>query len=310
MIQVLALFSLVAATASAAAPAHATAAPASWRPRTPTFVVFSRSQAGGQNHDLYIARADGTHQLRLTASPGDEETPQFSPDGRMIVFRAAADPGAAPDIWVMRRDGSHKQNLTRTPKATEWSPTWTPDGRHIVFSCAPAAATGIGNDLCIIDRNGTHRRYLFKNPNGSEEYPSFDPSGRRFAYIYYDDRSQFQVWTATLNGTQRHNISGTTTSATWPAWSPDAQKIAFKRPASGGDIWIMRPDGTHKRNLTNTPTFDDQFPAWLPDGRISFTRGDGMHESSYVLWVMNADGTDQHKLIPNVSGWANWTAVS
>jgi Tol biopolymer transport system component len=72
----------------------------------------------------------------------------------------------------------------------------------------------------------------------------------------------------------------------------------------------MRPDGSGKRNLTRTPGLDEQFPAWLPDGRLSFTRGDGTSESGYGLWVMNADGSDQRELVSHVSGWGDWTGGS
>jgi hypothetical protein len=68
----------------------------------------------------------------------------------------------------------------------------------------------------------------------------------------------------------------------------------------------MRPDGSGKRNLTHTPDLDEQFPAWLPDGRLSFTRGDGFNEPTYDLWVMDADGSNQAELIQHVSGWADW----
>jgi Tol biopolymer transport system component len=72
-----------------------------WSPREPASVVFSRQQAHSRNHDIYSAHADGREQKRLTAWPGDELTPRFSPDGKRIVFRAARDPGDAPEIWVM-----------------------------------------------------------------------------------------------------------------------------------------------------------------------------------------------------------------
>lgn len=203
----------------------------------------------------------------------------------------------------MRRDGTHKRNLTRTRRQTEWSPTFTPNGRRIVYSCG-SAATDVGNDLCVMNTDGTHRRVLLRDPNGSEEYPSFAPNGARFAYIRYDARGTFQVWTATANGRRRRRLI----DATWPAWSPDGGRIAFKRPAGTGDVWVMRPNGSAKRNLTRTPDLDEQFPAWLPDGRLGFTRGNGVDESSYSLWVMDSDGSHQTEVIPNVSGWADWTA--
>jgi Tol biopolymer transport system component len=166
----LALAALLCSLAAIAGSARGFARAEAWGSKEPTFVVYSRHQTGTENHDVYFANADGSHEVRLSSWRGDEQTPQFSPDGKTIVFRAARDPGDAPEIWVMNRDGSKKRNLTRTPKQTEWSPTWTPNGRHIVFSCGGADPNGVGDDLCSMDADGSHRRYLLKNPDGSEEY--------------------------------------------------------------------------------------------------------------------------------------------
>ena len=76
-----------------------------------------------------------------------------------------------------------------------------------------------------------------------------------------------------------------------------------------GDIWLMNPDGSGRRNLTRTPSLSEQFPAWLPDGRLSFCRGDGKHESSYGLWILSPAASLPVLLIENVSGWPDWTAA-
>jgi TolB protein len=270
-------------------------------------VVLDRRQAGAQNHDLWLGNSDGVVLRRLTTSNGDEQTGRFSPDGRQIVYRSAAGPEMAPDIWLMNADGSGKRNLTRTTNATEWSPEWTHDGRRIVFSCSPASGgAGVGNDLCIMNRDGTARRSLISSRQGSEEYPTFDPTGTRFAYIYFTARSNFQIWIANANGANRHAIATDPAGDTWPAWSPDGRWIAYKR-GSPGDIWIMRPNGSSQQNLTTTPDLDEQFPAWLPDGRLSFVRGDGDNEDSYALWVTDSDRSHATLLFPKVSGWNDWT---
>jgi Tol biopolymer transport system component len=46
-----------------------------------------------------------------------------------------------------------------------------------------------------------------------------------------------------------------------PAWSPDGQEIAFAR---GGDIYVMRADGTRLRNVTRTSRFGEGAPDWQP----------------------------------------------
>ena len=62
------------------------------------------------------------------------------------------------------------------------------------------------------------------------------------------------------------------------------------------EIFVVKADGTDRRNLTRNPASDDQ-PALVPDGRrLVFIREPGK------LWVMNADGRQQRRLA-NASGW-------
>jgi dipeptidyl aminopeptidase/acylaminoacyl peptidase len=80
--------------------------------------------------------------------------------------------------------------------------------------------------------------------------------------------------------------------------SPDGTRIAFVRYVSGHpQIFVGNIDGTGITRLTVSSTEDDQ-PAWSPDGtRIAFRRWDltpGTGNSD--IWVMNADGTEQHSL--------------
>jgi hypothetical protein len=80
--------------------------------------------------------------------------------------------------------------------------------------------------------------------------------------------------------------------------SPDAQaafpgkngKIAFVRT---DDIWTVNPDGTDRAQLTTDPA-RDLSPRWSPDGtQILFT---SLRDGTYELYVMNADGTNQHAI--------------
>ena len=69
--------------------------------------------------------------------------------------------------------------------------------------------------------------------------------------------------------------------------SPDGQWIAYN---SSGEIWVMRPDGSEQRNLTQH-TAEDQGPAWSADGRrIAFHSDRSGRQYEWDIHVMDADG--------------------
>ena len=77
-----------------------------------------------------------------------------------------------------------------------------------------------------------------------------------------------------------------------PAWSPDGQQIAFAGPGTGGsDVWVINPDGTDARQLTDLPG-EVLGPTWSPDGsHIAFGDATFDSSSSNALYVMIADGS-------------------
>jgi TolB protein len=79
-------------------------------------------------------------------------------------------------------------------------------------------------------------------------------------------------------------------------------KIAFQSDAGGDEeIYSVNPDGTGLSQLT-TNSVDDVLPAWSPDGtKMAFFRSG---EASGI-YVMNADGTDQHRVGPG--GRPSWS---
>jgi Tol biopolymer transport system component len=85
-----------------------------------------------------------------------------------------------------------------------------------------------------------------------------------------------------------------------PSWSPDGQRIAYRvnpRRSDVGDIWVMRADGTRKRNLTRTPRVAEWSPAFSPDGtRIAYySNAVGVGD----VWIMRSDGTVRRNVTRN-----------
>ena len=98
----------------------------------------------GGSSELYVSNFDGTGQLRLTNSAGQEGPggfaldddverfglPSWSPDGTRIAVASNRD--GDWEIYVVYANGSGEQRLTVNP-AMDWKPVWSPDGTKIAF---------------------------------------------------------------------------------------------------------------------------------------------------------------------------------
>ena len=103
-------------------------------------------KAVGPRDGLYSVRPDGSRRRRLFgnfAALGNE--PDWSPDGRRLVFRARR------RIVTMNADGSGRRAITSNPRYFS-HPAWSPDGKYI------AAIGGGGTDA-------NHGLYIMR-PNG------------------------------------------------------------------------------------------------------------------------------------------------
>jgi Tol biopolymer transport system component len=77
-----------------------------------------------------------------------------------------------------------------------------------------------------------------------------------------------------------------------PAWSPDGRLIAYSDPSAPG-IFVMRPDGTHRRRITNRY---DLYPDWSADGkRLVFVNVPPDEEAAVT--VVNRDGSRRRVVV-------------
>src|SRR5262245_15053979 len=100
--------------------------------------------------DLYMTSWDGQKTVRLTASPANENTPRFSPDGRWLAFRSRREnKDSVAQIWIMSREGGEGQALTRLGGDVS-DFVWSPDSRRMVLVAEDPEekpdAAGAGDD--------------------------------------------------------------------------------------------------------------------------------------------------------------------
>ncbi len=188
-------------------------------------------------------------------------------------------------IYLMNVPGGVPTQITMG--MSDFSPSWSPDGRKIAFACLQA--------ICVVNTDGTGLLTL-PNGGGRDFDPAWSPDGSKLAFASdRDGRSILcdctSIYVRNADGTGVTRLSGVTLLEfdEHPTWSPDATKIAFSSVLGGGrpQIYEMNADGTGVTRLT-TDMADDFEPAWSPDGaKIAFTSDLSGNDQIYV---MNAAG--------------------
>lgn len=129
--------------------------------------------------EIYIMRADGTGQQRLTTAPGYDGGPFFTPDGSRIVWRRFDTQGLIADVWTMKLDGSDEKQITDFGSMS-WAPYTHPSGEYIIFS---SNKLGFENfELFIVDLPGTKEPVRVTYSDGFDGLPVPSPDGNTLAW--------------------------------------------------------------------------------------------------------------------------------
>ncbi|MBT3389869.1 MAG: tetratricopeptide repeat protein [Chloroflexi bacterium] len=101
-----------------------------WSPEVDAQSLAMVTDAQGA-YDLYVIHGATNESGKLTQDLGDVLTPDWSPNGRFIVF--AANPFESYDLFIIRPDGSDLGQVTNNDVA-EYKPRWSPDSNYIIYS--------------------------------------------------------------------------------------------------------------------------------------------------------------------------------
>ncbi len=128
--------------------------------------------------EIYLMRADGSGQRRLTTVNGYDGGPFFSPDGKRIVWRRFDEQGLIADIWTMNVDGSDQRQVTRFTSMS-WAPYIHPSGEYILFA---SNKLGFENfEVFMVDVAGTKEPVRVTYSDGFDGLPVPSPDGTQIA---------------------------------------------------------------------------------------------------------------------------------
>lgn len=242
------------------------------------------SPNAGDGGNIYLWRA-ARPLRRLTAGPDPRDWAQWSPNGTRIAFTmipgwngqgSCQSVSCRDEVWVMRANGTGQRRLTyegeggatkgACPKADAADqPSWSPDGRRLVFVCQFPGAPGF--KLAVVSvRNGKEEplHYVIGD----------DPVwGRRgIAYVAGGGGTATAKGVRLLNpknGRGRWLVRApvATGGAAALAWSPDGAELAVLETTFGRRIAIYSSSGRTLATFTSPLHSASVWGvSWSPDG--------------------------------------------
>ena len=198
------------------------------------YITFSSNRTG--NYEIFVMRADGSGQTRLTNTPGNELGPVLSPDGRAVAF--SSDCYGNEDIFVASTNGQSIKRITASP-ANETAPDWSPDGSTIAFRSDTDGLEAI----YLANSDGQNPRRLTNN-DYPESAPAFSPDGTSIAFQAKKGK-YWQIHILRFDSGEESVVSDGKGNDFRPRWSLDGSKLYFVSDRDGHDaIYVMNADGS------------------------------------------------------------------
>ena len=223
--------------------------------------------------------------VQLTTDANSDGTPDWSSDGKKIVF--SSNRTGNNEIWIMNADGNSQTQLTNTT-ANEGHPHFSPDSKQIVFW---SERSGI-REVWIMNSDGSGQSQLTDDTLNSGG-AAWSPDGSQLIFRRTNLSGNDDIWTMDADGTNLTQLTSNTSNDSSPQFSPDGTQIVFTSNRSGNyDIWMMNADGSNPTQLTTSGATDRQAHFSQDGTKLIYESWGGTSGNSNV-WVMNSDGTNQ-----------------
>jgi serine/threonine protein kinase/WD40 repeat protein len=221
----------------------------------------------------------------LTAYPGWESAPSFSPDASQVAFQWSKTSRFEDDDIYIKQIGveGNPAPLTDHP-GSDQTPVWSPDGRSIAFAR-------------ILPPDWKRMAYIVKPQRGGSERPiaEFDAP----QHILSTNDEFFKP-------------------VKWCAWTPDSKAlvvVGVSPPGGSIALFLASLETRERRRLTDPPPESADFnPAVSPDGRtLAFSRGNASNHADLCLLSLSEDMRPQGKpetlvLDIRLNLFPDWTA--
>ena len=242
-----------------------------------TSIAFSSDRDGEK--EIYLMDYDGFDQRRISGHRSISLSPAWSPSGDAVAYVSYFG-GSGPAIYLADITTGKKAPVV-TSGSLNTSPTFSPDGRRIVFS------RGMGANVEIFScrRDGSELKRLTTSPN-IDANPSWSPSGTEIAFTSSRSGSP-QIYIMDVEGTNQRRVTFEGEYNDGAAWSPDGTRLAYATRIQQNrfDIALLDLVSLSAQRITDGPG-SNETPTFSPDGRrVAFS---STRAGKSAIFVMEA----------------------
>jgi len=272
-----------------------------------TFSPDSKEVIYSMAGSLWRQRLDSGTAVQLTDGPGYDYQPDWSPDGRSVVY--ASYQGSALELWLLDLASGAKRELT-SGGAVNLEPRFSPDGSRIayvstasqkhfhifVMPVAPAAGAAV---RLTGEQKSPLRRYYY-SAFDHEISPVWSRDGRSIIFVsnrnHIHGTGAFWIMPATPGAEAREIHYEETNWRARPDVSPDGSRLLYSSYLGRNwhQLWLLPIGGGTDAFPISYGEFDAVGARWSPDGQtiayISNARG------GTQLWLHAVAGGAEHPL--------------
>lgn len=219
--------------------------------------------------ELFVVSDDGARR-RLTYSPGDDGSANWSPDGKLIVFSSGRWDriDSHSNLGLLDLRTLQVRRLTKTSQ-TDAAPKWSPDGSRIAFFRRHFDM--LPNEVCWITVDGSIERCMsLPDAENAEVYGWLNPE-----QVLIGQMSDGQVHLSRIDVRTQQMTAGALLEGTRLRVSPDMQWLVCYCASGGKDgrSWDLRPvDHPETRRPLRVPReAADVVVHWLPGPTVRRT---------------------------------------
>ena len=182
--------------------------------------------AATTDSDIFVMNVDDFLKKRarpknITNNPAAiDDDPDWAPSGNQIIFTSHAvtdntDNHVTAEIYMIDADGTGKPTRLTNNAEEERAPSWSPDGKRIVFMCRRG---GSDLEICVMNSDGTGQVQLTDNTIG-DLTPSWSPDGKKIVFHRrIGGRGQFQLILINADGTGEKQLTFPPGLNAFPNW--------------------------------------------------------------------------------------------